>query len=341
MTEGGHESVTHVADERTGLKAIIAIHSTALGPALGGCRFHTYDSEHEALVDVLRLSAGMTLKNAAAGLDFGGGKAVVLEHEGITDRTSLLEAFGRSVDRLGGTYITAEDVGTSVTDLEVVARTTAHVVGLSEAAGGSGDPSPLTARGVRAAMRAAASHLWGEPSLEGRRIAIQGVGKVGGHLARQLVEDGVELVIADPDPQRVEQIRRATGATVVDPRDVVATACDIFAPCALGGVVSAVTIPRMRCAAIVGSANNQLATENDALRLRAAGIVYVPDFLANAGGVINIGVERRPGGYDIDAARRAVDTIGDRVLAVLRDDHASTSVDAAVAMAQRRLDSVA
>jgi len=337
MGDGGHETVTHVVDEPTGLRAIIAIHSTVLGPALGGLRWFRYPTEQAALTDVLRLSQGMTLKNAAAGLSLGGGKAVIVDDGSITDRKAALEAFGGGVERLGGAYITAEDVGTTVADLVVVSNTTSHVAGLDEAHGGSGDPSPLTARGIVASMRAAASRLWGSDSLEGRTVAIQGVGKVGSNLARLLAGAGASLIVSDRSEDAVASVVGATGANVVGPNEILSVPCDILAPCAMGAVLDETTILSLHCRAVVGSANNQLATEQDATRLAEAGILYVPDFVANAGGVINIAVERQAGGYSRSDAERAVDAIGARVGLVLDTAGAGSTVDAAKALAGDRL----
>lgn len=339
MSERGHELVLHGHDAGTGLRTIVAIHSTALGPALGGTRFHPYPSESAALADALRLAQGMTLKAAAADLPLGGGKAVILGDPRTEKTTSLLRAYGRVVSALGGRYITAEDVGTTVEDMLVVRETSRWVTGLPREEGGSGDPSPMTAAGVVAAMRAVAAHLWGSESLAGRRVAIQGVGKVGAALARLLRAESVRLVVADVDRARARSVATEISAEVVDAADVLEVPCDILAPCALGGVLSEATIPRLRCRAVVGSANNQLATDDDADQLAAAGILYAPDFVVNAGGLINIAVELAPGGYDQEVARRRVDAIGDRVRAVLetaaRDG--ATPTAAATAQAQARV----
>lgn len=339
MSEGGHELVVHASDERTGLRAIIAIHSTVLGPALGGTRFFPYPDEQSALTDVLRLSLGMTLKSAAAGLDLGGGKAVIIGEPDTHRTESLLEAYGRAVESLNGRYITAEDVGTTVEDMTVVARRTSHVKGLPVAAGGSGDPSPMTARGVRASMQAVAVELWGDPSLVGRTIAIQGVGKVGGALAEILVADGADVVIADVDSETIDKVAGQLDTTVVAPQAILSTPCDILAPCAMGAVLSETTIPDLRCSAVVGSANNQLATRIDAERLAGEGVLYAPDFLVNAGGVVNISVEQEEGGYSVERATDRVDRIFDRMREVLdasrRDD--VVPLDAAEGLAYARI----
>lgn len=337
MSAGGHEMVVHGHDAASGLEAIIAIHSTTLGPALGGTRFFPYPDEATALTDALRLSEGMTLKAAAAGLDFGGGKAVILGDPRLAG-PDLWAAYGRLVDRLGGSYITAEDVGTSVENMAEVGRQTRWVCGLPTSQGGSGDPSPMTARGVRAAMTATAEHLWGTPDLAGRVIAIQGVGKVGAVLAQLLAADGAKLFVADARPDAVDAVAQATGATVVDPDEVLFTEADIVAPCALGAVLSEATVARLRCQAVVGSANNQLAHESDAELLASRDILYAPDFLVNAGGIVNISTEV-DGAYDPTEATRRVDGIHDTMASVyaraVRDN--TTPEAAAIALAESRL----
>lgn len=339
MRGGGHELVVHAVDEASGLRAIVAIHSTVLGPALGGTRFFPYPDENAALTDVLRLSSGMTLKAAAAGLDLGGGKAVVIGDPDIDRTVALLEAYGRVVDSLGGRYVTAEDVGTTVADMAVVARQTRHVKGLPKADGGSGDPSPMTARGVHASMRAVGVELWGEPSLAGRTVAVQGVGKVGASLAGMLAASDVDLVISDVDPASTEEVAGRLGARVVPAGDLLTTPCDILAPCALGGVLTQSTIPALRCAAVVGSANNQLGTRSDADRLAAAGVLYAPDFVVNAGGIANISVEIEAGSYSEERATARVDRIFDRLREILDTARSRqvTPLDAAEGLAYERL----
>jgi valine dehydrogenase (NAD+) len=284
-----HESVTFVTDRASGLRAVIAIHSTALGPALGGTRWHTYPDSAAAVTDALRLSRGMTYKAAVAGLDLGGGKAVVLA-DGIVDRDAALAAYGRAVAALGGRYITAEDVGTSTADMDAVRAVTEHVVGVSPALGGSGDPSPRTARGVLAAMRAAATYCFGSSSLEGRHVAVSGVGKVGRALVGLLAGAGAKLTVADVSGAAIDRLHGAVATPfhVVPVADVHRSGCDIFAPCALGGVLNPATIAELDCSAVVGSANNQLATPACGDLLAARGIAYVPDYVANAGGLIQV-----------------------------------------------------
>lgn len=315
----GHEQVVHAHDETSGLQAIVAIHSTILGPALGGTRFYPYPDEAAALDDVLRLSEGMTFKSAAAGLSLGGGKAVIIGHPDVLKSEDLLEAYGRLIDSLEGRYVTAEDVGTTVEDMVVVRRQTRWVSGLPIEMGGSGDPSPLTARGVVAAMRAVSAHLWGTTSLAGRTVAVQGVGKVGASLVHLLGEHGCDVVIADVDDVAVERLAADTPARAVRPDEILSTPCDILAPCALGAVIDDDTAGTLRCRAIVGSANNQLAPGFDPARLAGQGIVYAPDYLANAGGIVNISVELEPGGYSRARAEAAVDRIFETVTDVLVD----------------------
>lgn len=335
MDAGGHEQVAFCRDEASGLRAIIALHSTVLGPGVGGVRFKPYTSEDDALRDVLRLSRGMTYKNAVAGLDFGGGKAVIIGDPRTLRSDALVRAYGRFVQGLGGRYLTAEDVGTTQADMDLVREETTFVTGTSA---GSGDPSPATAYGVLHAMRAAAERLWGAPSLAGRHVVISGVGKVGSALARHVAEEGARLSLADIVADRVEQVARETGAEVVPVEGVHAIACDIFSPCALGAVLNATTIPELRCAAVVGAANNQLAEEADGERIRAAGVLYVPDFVANAGGVINIANE--VGGYDHDRALKAVAVIHDTTATVLATADAEDipTATAANRVAERRIE---
>jgi leucine dehydrogenase len=338
MVVDGCEQVAYGHDRHTGLRAIVALHSTVLGAGLGGTRFWPYRDEGEALADVCRLARGMTYKHAAAGLDQGGGKAVILG-DPRTDRTDeLILAYGRFVDGLGGRYVTAEDVGTTQADMDLIRTVTPHVTGVSESLGGSGDPSPATALGVLCAMEAVASRLWDDPSLEGRHVCIAGVGKVGADLAARLHLAGARLTVADVRADVAAAVAAGTGAEVVDPAAAHAVECDVFSPCALGGALSARTIPQLQCAAVVGSANNQLATPQDAQAIHRSGVLYAPDYVANAGGVINIAEEQR--GYDRDRAMDRVRSIHDRVLAVLdlADEEGITTAEAADRMAERRIE---
>lgn len=302
-----HEEVLYGADPVSGLQTIIAIHSTALGPALGGTRFFPYASESDALRDVLRLSKAMSYKAAAAGLDLGGGKGVIIGDPRTIKSERLLRSYGRVVDSLGGRYLTAEDVGTTASDMLDISRETRWVTGIPEVHGGSGDPSPATARGTMAAMRSVATHLWDSDDLSDRTVAIQGVGKVGSSLVERLTKAGARVVISDINDDSVAEMERRHGARPVPNDEVYDVQCDLFAPCALGGSLSETTIPRLKCRAVVGAANNQLATDDDADRLAAADILYAPDFVVNAGGIINITEELR--GYSWERAAAAVDRI--------------------------------
>ncbi len=310
-----HQSVHFGVDHKSGLRSIIAIHDTTLGPALGGTRFYPYASEEDALIDVLRLSKGMTYKAACAGLDLGGGKAVIMGDPATLRSDGLFRAYGRFVDSLGGTYITAEDVGTTVPDMAIVRQETDHVSGLPIETGGSGDPSPATARGVLSAIEAVSEHLWGTDDLAGRRVAIKGIGKVGFSLAERLHRRGAELIVADINSSATDRAAAGLGAKVTSVDDIHAVDCDIFAPCALGADINPITVPQLNCLAVAGSANNQLATPEDAVRLKDAGITYVPDFVANAGGIINIAAG--DGGYSSERAIAMIDRIGSTVARIL------------------------
>lgn len=336
--EGGHEQILFARDGESGLKAIIAVHSTVLGPALGGTRFYPYESEEDALADALRLSRAMTRKNAAAGLDFGGGKGVIIGDPRTLKSERLLRAYGRAIESLGGRYFTAEDVGTTIADMETIARETRYVTGGARDTGGSGDPSPTTARGLLAAMRGAARFLWGGPALAGRHVAIQGVGKVGGAFARLLAAAGVRLTVADVNREAVEALAQELGAGIVAPDEVHATECDVFAPCALGGALNAGTVPELRCAAVLGSANNQLASDHLAEDLAARDILYVPDFIVNAGGVVNL-AEEVGREYLRERANRRVDGIETTVIDLLARAREAgvTPLDEAIARADRRI----
>jgi leucine dehydrogenase len=338
MVPDGFEQVVYGHDADTGLQAIIAIHSTALGPALGGTRFWPYPDEAAALVDVCRLAEGMTYKHAAAGLHQGGGKAVIIGDPRALRTDALVLAYGRLVDGLGGRYLTAEDVGTTQADMDLIRSVTRHVTGVSESLGGSGDPSPATALGVLWAMRAVATRLWGGPSLADRHVCISGVGKVGAALADHLHDEGARLTIADVRPEAAAAVADRTGATVVDPDKAHAVACDVFSPCALGAVLDAVTIPQLACRAVVGSANNQLATDEDGQRIQDAGVLYAPDYVVNAGGVINIAEEQH--GYDRERANERIKLIHDNLLGVfhLADADRLTTAEAADRFAERRIE---
>uniref|UniRef100_UPI0028A8490E Leu/Phe/Val dehydrogenase n=1 Tax=Rhodospirillum rubrum TaxID=1085 RepID=UPI0028A8490E len=287
-----HESVVFARDAASGLRAIIAIHSTALGPAVGGCRMWPYRSEEEALADVLRLSRAMSYKNALAGLALGGGKAVILGESRSEKSPELLRAFGRAVDRLGGAYRTAEDVGTSAADMDIIGEETRHALGRSaKGAVTVGDPSPYTARGGLAAMRAAVRHRLGRDGLAGLTIAIQGCGQVGAHLARLLQAEGALVVVADLDPARARALAGETGAVAVEADRILSIKADVMAPCALGAILDDQVIAALNVPIVAGLANNQLAQPRHAALLHDRGILYVPDYVANAGGIIAIAAE--------------------------------------------------
>ena len=299
LTELGHEQVVFCRDDRVGLRAIIGIHSTALGPALGGCRLYNYATEGDALKDVLRLSRGMTYKAAVAGLDLGGGKGVIWGDPTTIKSEALFRSFGRFVDSLGGRYITAEDMNTTVEDMNWVHRETEWVTGHSPFSGGSGDPSPVTAWGTFHGIRACLEVVYGSPDVEGRTIAIQGVGSVGYHLAAFLHERGAKLLYNDISERKLARCVEEFGGKVMEDDEFWSAECDVLAPCAIGGVLNARTIPMIKAPIVAGAANNQLALEHqDGEALEKAGITYAPDYVINAGGIINVGCEFLKGGYD-------------------------------------------
>ena len=332
-----YEQVVYCHDQPTGLRAIIAVHSTSLGPALGGTRFYPYQSEDAALTDVLRLARGMTYKSSAAGLDLGGGKAVILGDPAQVRTEALIRAYGRFVDALGGRYITAEDVGTTQADMDLIRRETHHVTGVSRSLGGSGDPSAATAYGVLHAMKAVSRHLWATTELTGRTVSVAGVGKVGSNLVRHLVEERAHVTVADVNPDAVARVVRDFGVDSVAVEKIHAFECDIHSPCALGASLNAETIPELRCAAVVGSANNQLDDPACADLLRRAGVLYAPDFVVNAGGVINIAEELI--GYHRERAYAAIRRIFDttaRVLEIAGRENITTA-EAADRIAEHRI----
>jgi leucine dehydrogenase len=287
MVEMGHERVLFCSNPEVGLKAIIAVHSTVLGPGLGGLRMWPYSSTEEAMTDVLRLSRGMTYKAAAAGLNLGGGKAVIIGDAKKDKTEGLMRAFGRYVESLGGLYITAEDVGTSTEDMEVIHHETRWVTGLSPELGGGGDPSPVTAFGTLQGIKAAVQHL-GSDSLKGMSVAVQGLGNVGFHLARFLREDGAMVFGTDIDPEATAKAHDELGVEVVPTREILEVECDVVAPCALGAVLNDESIPKLRCRIVAGAANNQLAEDRHGQELHDRGILYAPDYVINAGGLINV-----------------------------------------------------
>jgi leucine dehydrogenase len=324
-------------DRASGYRGIIAIHDTTLGPALGGTRFWHYATDAEAIVDALRLSRGMTYKNAVAGLNLGGGKSVIIGDNRTPNREMIFRAHGRFVDSLGGRYVTAEDVGTSTGDMDFVHMETDYVAGL---AGASGDPSPVTAHGVFRAIQATASYRWGSDSLEGKTVAVQGCGNVGAHLARELHQAGAKLIVADIDPERVKRVTGATGARAVSTDEIYGQQADIFAPCALGGGVNDRTLPQLRVEIVAGAANNQLLEDRHGDELEAKGILYAPDYVANAGGVINVYSELA--GWSRERSLRKADEIYHTVLNVfeIAKQDGIPTYRAADRLAERRIAAV-
>lgn len=281
----GYEQVLLGQDSAAGYRGIIAVHSTALGPALGGTRLWRYVNDREALTDALRLARGMTYKNALAGLPLGGGKSIIFSPSKISDREKLFRAHGRFVERLGGSYITAEDVATTTRDMGYVSLETKHVVGLKER---SGNPSPVTAHGVFRAILASAKYHWGADDVNHRTVAIQGCGSVGYHLAGKMHQSGAKLIVTDIDPERAQRVAQDFNAEVVAPEEIYNVRADIFAPCALGGVINDQTLPRLKVEIVAGAANNQLLEDRHGEALQERGILYAPDYVTNAGGVINV-----------------------------------------------------
>ncbi len=311
LAEMGHEEIVLCSDPSVGYKGILAVHSTKLGPALGGTRFWQYATDEEAITDALRLSRGMTYKNAVAGLYLGGGKSIIIGDNKTSDREKIFRAHGRFVESLGGRYITAEDVGTSTKDMDYVQMETKHVAGL---AGKSGDPSPVTAHGVFRAVQASANRKWGSDSLEGKTIAIQGCGSVGSYLARELHEAGARLIVSEIDSAKATRVSKATGAKIVNDDEIFSVDADIFSPCALGGIINDKTIPKLKVQIVAGGANNQLLEERHGDELQRRGILYAPDYVANAGGVINVYGEIA--GWDAQRALDKADDIYDTILKV-------------------------
>ncbi len=335
-----HEDVIVRRGRRSGLYTFIAVHSTLRGPSLGGCRMWGYLDSREALRDVLRLSRAMTYKSAVADLPLGGGKGVIMTALGASlsseRRTAALLDFGDAVESLGGRYITAEDVGTSSRDMRVIAERTRHVAGLPRRRGGSGDPSPFTALGVESAIRACCERVFGSSSLRGRTAAVVGLGHVGSRLAKRCARAGANLVLSDIDPRK-RSLAEELGAGWAPPERALEVEVDVLAPCALGGVLDHSTVPRLRCPIIAGAANNQLASESVADLLAERKILWAPDFVANAGGIINIAEELH--GYDAAAARRRVRRIGEIVLDIFDRAEAAgtTPLSAAMDLARQRL----
>lgn len=336
-----HEQIVVCSEPNMGLKAIIAIHDTTLGPALGGVRMWPYENEEEAIRDVLRLSRGMTYKAAISGLNLGGGKAVIIGDPRKEKNEALFRAFGRYVDSLGGRYITAEDVGIDVQNMEWVRMETKYVTGLPKAIGGSGDPSPVTAYGVYKGMKACAQKAYGSDSLEGKRISIQGAGHVSSHLARFLSKEGAELFICDIYEDKVNSLAEEVGAEVVDPDDIYGLDVDIFSPCALGGVVNDDTIDHFKCDIIAGAANNVLEEEEShGQMLLDKNILYAPDYVINAGGLINVASELQ--GYNEERAHGQASKIYDTILDILTysEENNTPTFVASNILAEKRMEDV-
>lgn len=335
-----HEQVVFCRNDDVGLRAIIAIHNTTLGPALGGTRLYDYATEADALRDVLRLSRGMTYKAAVAGLDLGGGKAVIMGDPSIKSE-ALFRAFGRHVDSLGGRYITAEDMNTAVEDMDNIRRETRWVTGSAASHGGSGDPSPVTAWGCYHGIRACLEVVYGSPDVSGKTVAIQGVGNVGYWLARYLHEGGARLVYADINRRNLSRVMEEFGGTVVEGDDIYRTASDVFAPCAIGGIVNPRTIPMLRAPIVAGGANNQLDDEQrDGETLTEKGVTYAPDYVINAGGLINVYSELK--GYPREKAMQDAANVFNTIKRVINmaKSESTTSVMAANKVAEQRIEAV-
>ncbi|MEE8442413.1 MAG: Glu/Leu/Phe/Val dehydrogenase dimerization domain-containing protein [Dehalococcoidia bacterium] len=343
MERNGYEQLSVYTDADVGLRAFIAIHDTTLGPALGGVRMWPYATEEEAVTDVLRLSRAMTYKSAAAGLHFGGGKGLIMADSHKDKTEALMRAFGRFVESMGGRYLTTEDVGMSLLDLEWIAQETRHVTGLPVSMGGSGETSMMTGWGVYRGMKACAKEVWGTDSLSGKTIAFQGWGHTADFLADHLLEkeEGVRFVVADIDEKALDRARDRVGARIVGTDELYDVECDIFSPCALGAVLNGKTIPRLKCEIVCGSANNQLHDIDDGDTLQSRGILYAPDYIVNAGGVINISCEVGVP-YSEDAARektaRIYETI-QRVISLAKREGVSTA-RAADRLAEERIAAV-
>ncbi|MGR3764957.1 branched-chain amino acid dehydrogenase [Rossellomorea sp. NS-SX7] len=338
MENYDYEQLVFCQDEVSGLKAIIAIHDTTLGPALGGTRMWTYESEEAAIEDALRLARGMTYKNAAAGLNLGGGKTVIIGDPRKDKNEEMFRAFGRYIQGLNGRYITAEDVGTTVADMDLIHEETDYVTGISPAFGSSGNPSPVTAYGVYRGMKAAAKEAFGTDSLEGKTIAVQGVGNVAYNMCKHLHEEGANLIVTDIHKESVDRAVNDFGAKAVDPSDIYSVDCDIFAPCALGAIINDDTISQIKAKVIAGAANNQLKETRHGDAIHEMGIVYAPDYVINAGGVINVADELY--GYNSERAMKKVEQVYnnvERVIEIAKRDNIPTYV-AADRMAEERIE---
>lgn len=339
MEQYGHEQLVFCYDKASGLKAIIGIHNTVLGPALGGTRMWNYEKEEDAITDVLRLSRGMSYKNSAMGLNLGGGKAVIWGNARTDKSEELFRAFGKFVQSLGGRYITAEDVNTNVEDMNYVLMETDSVVGRGDV---SGDPSPVTAFGVYRGVKAAAKVQFGSESLKGKVIAVQGLGKVGYHLCEHLHDEGAKLIVTDISQENIDRVVKEFGATAVAPDQIYGVACDIFSPNALGAVINDQTIPQLKCKVIAGSSNNQLKEPRHGDVLKSLGILYAPDFIINGGGVTNVAEEFNPSGYNRDRAYARVSTIYDKLMKVFKiaAEQDISTAKAADVMSEERINKI-
>lgn len=341
MEQDDYEQLVFCHDKASGMRAIICIHDSTLGPAIGGLRYWEYDSIADAAKDAMRLARGMTYKSAAAGLPSGGAKAVMLKDPNRPKTEAMMRAFGRFVDGLSGRYITAEDVGTTEEDMDWIFQETDYVVGTSMKPGTSGNPSPVTAHGVYMGMKAAAKQAFGSDSLEGKRVLVQGIGSVGYNLCADLHKEGAKLFVTDIRPESVKRAVEDFGATAVSADDFIGTECDIFSPCALGAILNDDTIPKLKCKVVAGAANNQLAEERHGQMLEDRGIVYAPDFILNAGGVINVADELF-GGYNQERAMKKVKGVYrsiERVYEIAKRDHIAPHI-AANRLAEERIHSI-
>jgi leucine dehydrogenase len=338
LEEHEHEQVSLCYEPSSGYRGIIAIHDTTLGPALGGTRFWSYQSDREALIDCLRLARGMTYKAAVAGLNLGGGKSVIIGDNKTKQREPVFRAHGRHVESLRGRYITAEDVGTSTADMEYIRAETDHVTGLI---GRSGDPSPVTSFGVYRGIKACAQHRYGSDSLAGKTVAIQGCGNVGYHLAQLLHREGARLIVADIDAARVQKVVDEFRAQAVSPAEIAGVKADVFAPCALGGIINDETLPALQVEIVAGGANNQLAEERHGDALEAKGITYAPDYVINGGGLINVNAELN--GWTMERARSKAGEIYDTILRVfeIAEEEGIPSYRAADRLAEQRIAAIA
>jgi leucine dehydrogenase len=339
LSEHGHEQLVYCYDEYTGLKAIIGVHNTVLGPALGGTRMWDYNSEEEALMDVLRLSRGMTFKASISGLNLGGGKAVIIGDAKTMKSEAFLRRFGRFVESLKGKYITAEDVNMSPEDMEYISMETGYVTGLSEKMGGAGDPSPFTAYGVYMGMKACAKEAYGNDSLKDKTIGVQGVGHVGYYLVKHLIEEGANVLVSDIYEDKIKEIRNEFNVKVVDEDSIYNSNMDIYAPCALGATVNDETIDVLKCDIIAGAANNQLEDEfKHGQILMKKGIIYAPDFMINAGGLINVGLDYL-GNYSRERVFKKVERIYNTVLNIIHKSRQEKipSQEAAINIASQRI----